>query len=121
MIELLRRRIDDEPFLRLIRKWLKAGVLETDGRVIHPQTGSPQGGIVSPMLANIYLHYVLDVWFEETVKAHCKGQAYLCRYADDFVCAFECESDARQFNLIGFALLPLTQFLSVATALCLAF
>jgi group II intron reverse transcriptase/maturase len=97
LIELLRQRIDDEPFLRLIRKWLKAGVLETDGRVIHPQTGSPQGGIVSPMLANIYLHYVLDVWFEKTVKAHCKGQAYLCRYADDFVCAFACESDAERF------------------------
>ncbi|MBK1700569.1 group II intron reverse transcriptase/maturase [Thiococcus pfennigii] len=97
LIELLRQRIDDEPFLRLIRKWLKAGVLETDGRVIHPETGSPQGGIVSPMLANIYLHYVLDVWFEETVKVHCKGKAYLCRYADDFVCAFECESDAERF------------------------
>ena len=49
------------------------------------------------MLANIYLHYALDVWFEETVKAHCKGKAYLCRYADDFVCAFECESDAERF------------------------
>jgi len=97
LIELLKRRIDDEPFLRLIRKWLKAGILETDGRVIHPETGTPQGGIVSPMLANIYLHYVLDVWFEETVKAHCKGKAYLCRYADDFVCAFECETDAERF------------------------
>ncbi|MEJ2331068.1 MAG: reverse transcriptase domain-containing protein, partial [Gammaproteobacteria bacterium] len=97
LIELLRLRIDDEPFLRLIRKWLKAGILEKDGQVIHPETGSPQGGIVSPMLANIYLHYVLDVWFEETVKAHCKGKAYLCRYADDFVCAFECESDAERF------------------------
>ena len=68
LIDLLEKRIDDEPFLRLIRKWLKAGILETDGRVIHPETGSPQGGIVSPMLANIYLHYALDVWFEETVK-----------------------------------------------------
>jgi len=97
LIELLRLRIDDEPFLRLIRKWLKAGIVEKDGQVIHPETGSPQGGIVSPMLANIYLHYVLDVWFEETVKAHCKGKAYLCRYADDFVCAFECESDAERF------------------------
>jgi len=97
LIELLRRRIDDEPFLRLIRKWLKAGVLEPDGAVDYPEKGSPQGGIVSPMLANIYLHYALDVWFEETVKAHCKGQAYLCRYADDFVCAFECESDAERF------------------------
>ena len=97
LIELLRLRIDDEPFLRLIRKWLKAGVLEPDGAVQYPEKGSPQGGIISPMLANIYLHYVLDVWFEETVKAHCKGKAYLCRYADDFVCAFECESDAEYF------------------------
>jgi retron-type reverse transcriptase len=56
LIELLKRRIDDNPFVRLIRKWLKAGILETDGRVIHPQTGTPQGGILSPMLANIYLH-----------------------------------------------------------------
>jgi group II intron reverse transcriptase/maturase len=97
LIALLEQRIDDKPFLRLICKWLKAGILETDGQVIYPETGTPQGGIVSPMLANIYLHYVLDVWFEETVKAHCKGKAYLCRYADDFVCAFECETDAERF------------------------
>jgi len=97
MIELLEKRIDDEPFLRLIRKWLKAGILETDGQVIHPETGTPQGGIVSPMVANIYLHYALDVWFEETVRAHCRGAVYLCRYADDFVCAFEYESDAERF------------------------
>ena len=97
LIDLLKQRIDDEPFLRLIRKWLKAGVLETDGQVIHPETGSPQGGIVSPMLANIYLHYALDVWFEETVKAHCRGAAYLYRYADDFVCAFEHDDDAKRF------------------------
>lgn len=97
LIELLRRRIDDEPFLRLIRKWLKAGVLEPDGALQYPDAGSPQGGIVSPILANIYLHYALDVWFEETVKAHCRGPAYLCRYADDFVCAFACETDAERF------------------------
>ena len=97
LIELLAKRIDDKPFLRLIRKWLKAGILETDGRVIHPQTGTPQGGILSPILANVYLHHALDVWFEDTVKTHCKGKAYLCRYADDFVCAFECASDAERF------------------------
>jgi retron-type reverse transcriptase len=77
LIDLLKRRIDDEPFLRLIRKWLKAGILERDGQVIHPEMGSPRGGIISPMLANIYLHYALDVWFEETVKAHCRGAAIL--------------------------------------------
>jgi len=97
LIELLELRIDDKAFLRLIRKWLKAGVLEPDGAVEYPEKGSPQGGIVSPMLANIYLHYALDVWFEETVKAHCRGAAYLCRYADDFVCAFELEADAERF------------------------
>jgi RNA-directed DNA polymerase len=96
LIELLQRRIDDKAFLRLIRKWLKAGILEMDGTVIHPETGTPPGGIISPMLANIYLHYVLDGWFEEVVKVQCKGKAYLCRYADDFVCAFESESDAER-------------------------
>ena len=97
LIELLERRIDDKAFIRLIRKWLKAGVLEPDGAVEYPEKGSPQGGIVSPILANIYLHHALDVWFDETVKAHCRGAAYLCRYADDFVCVFELEADAERF------------------------
>ena len=97
LVTLLRQRIADERFLRLIQKWLKAGILEPDGTVQHPEQGSPQGGIVSPVLANVYLHYALDVWFEDTVKAHCKGQAFLCRYADDFVCAFECATDAERF------------------------
>jgi len=61
---------------------------KSDGKVIHPVTGTPQGGIVSPILANIYLHFVLDLWFEKKVKPNCKGEAYLCRYADDFICAF---------------------------------
>ena len=100
LIELLERRIDDKAFIRLIRKWLKAGVLEPDGAVEYPEKGSPQGGIVSPILANIYLHYALDVWFEETVKAHCRGAAFLCRYADDFVCAFELEADAERFYAV---------------------
>jgi len=97
LIELLGLRIDDKPFLKLIRKWLKAGILEPDGAVDHPEKGSPQGGSVSPILANIYLHHALDVWFEETVKGHCQGAAYLCRYADDFVCAFELDADAERF------------------------
>jgi len=100
LLEMLSERIDDKPFLRLIRKWLKVGILDTDGQVIHPATGTPQGGIVSPILANVYLHYVLDTWFENTVKAHCKGTAYLCRYADDFVCAFQLESDAQRFYAV---------------------
>ncbi len=97
LIGLLERRIDDKAFLRLIRKWLKAGILEPDGTVHHPEEGSPQGGSVSPILANIYLHYALDVWFEETVRSRCRGAVYLCRYADDFVCAFEREADAERF------------------------
>jgi group II intron reverse transcriptase/maturase len=97
LLEMLNKRIEDKPFLNLIRKWLKAGVLETDGKVTHPVTGSPQGGIVSPILANVYLHYVLDVWFEEVVRANCIGHVYLCRYADDFVCAFQKSEDAQRF------------------------
>ncbi len=97
MLEMLEVRIDDKPFLNLIRKWLKAGILDTNGQVTHPAAGTPQGGIVSPMLANVYLHYVLDLWFEKVVKAQCKGKAYLCRYADDWVCAFQYETDAKRF------------------------
>jgi len=102
LLDMLKMRIDDKPFLNLIERWLRAGILDTDGAVLHPVTGTPQGGIVSPLLANVYLHYALDVWFEEEVKAHCKGKVYLCRYADDFVCAFELESDAQRF----YAVLP---------------
>jgi len=76
MIKMLSERINDGPFLRLIRKWLKAGILDTDGQVIHPATGTPQGGIVSPILANVYLHYVLDMWFEKVIKPDCKGSVY---------------------------------------------
>lgn len=97
MIRMLEQRVDDKPFLRLIKKWLKAGILETDGKVMHPITGTPQGGIVSPVLANVYLHYVLDLWFEKVVRKQCRGKAYLCRYADDFVCAFEYKEDADLF------------------------
>jgi group II intron reverse transcriptase/maturase len=97
LIEMLSLRIADKQLLRLIKKWLKAGVLETDGTVTHPVTGSPQGGIVSPMLANVYLHYTLDVWFQKVVKSHCRGEACLIRFADDFVCGFEHEQDARRF------------------------
>jgi len=79
LLDMLRIRIDDRAFLKLIRKWLKAGVLETDGQVIHPETGTPQGGTVSPVLANVYLHYALDLWFDKVVKAHCRGEALLCR------------------------------------------
>lgn len=97
LIRMLSERIDDEPLLRLIKKWLKAGVLDTDGKVLRPEGGTPQGGIISPVLANVYLHYALDLWFERVFKRSCRGQAFLHRYADDFVCGFEQESDARRF------------------------
>jgi RNA-directed DNA polymerase len=96
MIRMLEERIDDKPFLRLIRTWLKAGVLEAAGEVIHPITGTPQGGIVSPILANIYLHYALDLWFEKIIKPRCNGSAMLIRFADDFVCAFQTRKDAER-------------------------
>ena len=97
LLKMLSLRIDDRAFLNLICKWLKAGVLDTDGMVIDPVTGSPQGGIISPILANVYLHYVLDLWFQKVVKTHCRGKAELCRYADDFVSAFHDKSDAERF------------------------
>jgi len=97
LVEMLNRRIGDRQLLRLIKKWLKAGVLNTDGTVMHPLTGTPQGGIVSPILANVYLHYTLDLWFHEVVKWHSKGEACLIRYADDFVCGFEHQDEAQHF------------------------
>jgi len=93
--DLLRQRIRDGVLLRLIGKWLKAGVLDA-GNLTFPDKGSPQGGVISPLLANVYLHYVLDVWFEREVQPRLKGRAFLIRYADDFVIGFTCEEDARR-------------------------
>lgn len=93
--EFLKRRVRDGVLLRLIDKWLKAGVLE-DGCVTYPEAGSPQGGVVSPCLSNVFLHYVLDDWFEREVQPRLKGQSFLIRYADDFVMGFSREEDARR-------------------------
>jgi len=93
--DFLKRRVRDGVLLRLIGKWLNAGVLE-DGCVTHPEKGSPQGGVISPILSNIFLHYVLDDWFEREVQPRMKGRSFLIRYADDFVMVFSCESDARR-------------------------
>jgi group II intron reverse transcriptase/maturase len=93
--EILRRRVRDGVLLRLIGKWLNAGVLE-EGIVTVPEAGTPQGGVISPLLANIYLHEVLDRWFEDEVKPRLKGPAFLVRYADDMVIGFKCEEDARR-------------------------
>lgn len=97
LLAMLEQRINDRAFVRLLAKWLKAGILEPDGSVKHPVTGTPQGGIVSPILSNIYLHYVLDEWFQEVVKPRLSGRAVMCRYADDWVCAFQYRDDAERF------------------------
>jgi group II intron reverse transcriptase/maturase len=94
---MLERRINDGAFIGLIRKWLKAGIFE-EGRTERPEKGTPQGGIISPILANIYLHYAIDLWMEKVVKRRSEGQAYIVRYADDFVCAFQFKREAEKFH-----------------------
>ena len=93
--QFLQLRVRDGVLLRLIDKWLKAGVME-DGSISYPESGSPQGGVVSPLISNVFLHYVLDLWFENEVKPRLKGHAYLIRYADDFVIGFRYECDAQR-------------------------
>ncbi|MCK5784512.1 MAG: group II intron reverse transcriptase/maturase [Desulfobacterales bacterium] len=100
MLRMLEQRIDDRRFIGLIRKWLKAGILEADGQVVYPVTGTPQGGVISAVLANIYLHYALDIWFERVVKPHCRGDVMLMRFADDFVCSFQYYKDVQRFYRI---------------------
>jgi group II intron reverse transcriptase/maturase len=91
----LDQRVKDGPIRWTIDKWLAAGVME-EGAVRHSDEGTPQGGVVSPLLANLYLHEVLDKWFETAVKPRMKGRVFLVRYADDFVIGFEQETDARK-------------------------
>ena len=98
LIRMLEERVDDRAFLRLVTKWLKAGILEEDGKkVVKPGSGSPQGGIISPVLANMYLHYAVDLWFHKVFVKSCKGEACMIRYADDGVWAFEYQEDAERF------------------------
>ena len=97
LLGFIEQRVNDKRFIRLIEKWLKAGVLEEDGQIHLPEEGTPQGGSISPILANIYLHHVIDKWFAEVVKLHCDGEAIICRYADDFVCSFQYARDAERF------------------------
>src|SRR5262245_55740125 len=97
----LDRRVRDGVVRRTIGKWLNAGVLEA-GELYHPEEGTPQGGVISPLLANVYLHEVLDVWFEAEVKPRLDGRALLIRYADDAVLVFSSERDARRvYEVIG--------------------
>jgi len=93
--EVLSKRVRDGVIVRLIGKWLNAGVME-NGRITHPRTGTPQGGVISPLLANIFLHEVLDTWFEADVQPRLRGSAFLVRYADDYIIGFEREDDARK-------------------------
>jgi retron-type reverse transcriptase len=82
--------------VRLIRKWLKAGVAE-DGQVTPGTVGTPQGAVISPLLANIYLHYVFDLWAEQWRQRHAHGDVIMVRYADDIVVGFEHQADAERF------------------------
>jgi RNA-directed DNA polymerase len=110
---ILRQRVRDGVLLRLRGKWLNAGVMEA-GELSYPEAGTPQGGVVSPLLANVYLHHVLDAWFEREVKPRLRGRAVRLRYADDAVLLFACEHDARRvldvlpkrFGTYGLALHP---------------
>ena len=97
LLKMLAHRVADGALLGLIAKWLKAGILEEDSKIVHPVSGTPQGGSVSPVLANVYLHYVLDLWFEHKVRKANQGQSYLIRYADDFVCGFGHRHEAERF------------------------
>ena len=99
--ELLDLRVRDGVLRRLIGKWLHAGVLDR-GQLSYPEEGTPQGGVISPLLANIYLHYVLDCWYNESVKPRMKGKTFLVRFADDFVLGFEKKEDAEKVYRVLF-------------------
>jgi group II intron reverse transcriptase/maturase len=96
LISFLKIDIGDERFLQLIKKFLKNGVFE-EGKYQNGEKGIPQGNVMSPILANIYLHYVLDLWFDEYAKKHCTGRAFIVRYADDFICMFQFRFEAKNF------------------------
>lgn len=97
LMKMLDVRVGDGTIRRLIKKWLKAGVIAEDGQIFKPIEGTPQGGVISPILGNVYLHYVLDLWFEQEIKKNCDGEAYLMRFADDFVALFRYARDAEMF------------------------
>ena len=111
--EILSQRVRDGVVQRMISKWLNAGVME-DGSLHYPESGTPQGGVISPLLANVYLYEVVDVWFEKEVKPRLKGKGFLIRYADDIVLGLACEEDAhrvmevlpKRFGKYGLALHP---------------
>ena len=95
MMRCIEEKIGDTPFKKLIERMLKAGIME-NGQYAASKTGTPQGGIISPLLANIYLHYVLDLWFEKVERKELAGEAYLIRYADDFVICLQHKEEAQK-------------------------
>jgi group II intron reverse transcriptase/maturase len=113
LIEMVEKRVSDGSVLRLIQKWVKVGVIE-DGKLLMSETGTGQGQPISPLLANIYLHHALDVWFEEVVKPRLKGEAYEIRFADDAILCFQHREDAekvmrvlpKRFEKFGLTLHP---------------
>ncbi|MHC4913730.1 MAG: group II intron reverse transcriptase/maturase [Planctomycetota bacterium] len=98
LVKFLAHRIEDKRIQRMVKRFLKAGVSE-DGSVTVSDEGTPQGGVISPLLANIYLHYALDLWFEKVFRKSCSGFARLIRYADDFVVCFRYKADAERFHV----------------------
>jgi group II intron reverse transcriptase/maturase len=110
---IIQKKVNDGGILRLIGKWLNAGVVEEE-RITYPDKGTPQGGVISPLLSNIFLHYVLDEWFVKEVKPRMKGRCFISRWADDFIIGFECETDAqrvisvlpKRFKRVGLTLHP---------------
>ena len=100
LLRMLSERVNDRAFLTLIEKWLKAGILLESGDTIHPVSGTPQGGVISPILANIYLHYVLDIWVERVVRKGSIAKISYFRYADDFIFLFQNKADAESLYRI---------------------
>jgi len=96
MIKFLEHEIEDKNFIRYVKRFLKSGIME-DGKYMDTELGVPQGGCISPIMANVYLHYVLDIWFDKRVKKACKGNAEMVRYADDVVFCFQYEGEAKKF------------------------
>ncbi len=97
LLKFLEHRIKDTRVLRMVRRFLKAGISE-DGAIRASEEGTPQGGVISPTLANVYLHYVLDLWFEKVYRKECTGRARLIRYVDDFVVCFQYKGEAETFR-----------------------
>ena len=113
LLKIIKKRVNDGAIIRLIGKWLNAGVMEGH-TLIHPEKGTPQGGVISPVLSNIFLHWVLDRWYVRDVKPRLRGRSFLIRWADDFIWGLEREDDAKRvmaalpkrFNLFKLTIHP---------------